>query len=173
MNNSNVTEKMLEIGRKRPSLQYVKTSLLAGTGGGLAILVLALLEGWLSSPFLMAPFGASCVILFALPDSPLAQPRNVIGGHLISSLVGLTISSCVGVHVWSLALAVGLSIAFMQWTRTIHPPAGADPLLIMMTGAPWTYLLFPVGIGAVVLVLAAWTYHRTQGNQYPKHWFTS
>ncbi|MEQ7049184.1 HPP family protein [Paenibacillaceae sp. P-4] len=52
-------------------------------------------------------------------------------------------------------------------------PAGADPLLIMMTGAPWSYLLFPVGLGAVVLVLAAWTYHRTQGKQYPKHWFTS
>lgn len=173
MNKTNATQKMLEIGQKRLSLTNLKKSLLAGTGGGLAILLLALLEFCLPFPYLMAPFGATCVILFALPDSPLAQPRNVIGGHLISSLVGLVISSSFGVHAWSLALAVGLSIAFMQWTKTIHPPAGANPLLIMMTGAPWTYLLFPVGIGAIVLVLAAWTYHRTQGRQYPQRWFTS
>ncbi|EJW17944.1 HPP family protein [Paenibacillus alvei] len=170
MDQSTVKQTSNRSDYNRNYFMNIKMYFTAGIGGALAILLLAVLEKWSNWPYLMAPFGASCVILFALPDSPLAQPRNVVGGHLISSLVGFIIGSSCGVHPWSLALAIGLAIILMQWTHTVHPPAGADPLLMMMTGASWSFLLLPVGIGAVILVLAAWAYHRARGFHYPKRW---
>ncbi|MDD9271688.1 HPP family protein [Paenibacillus sp. GCM10023248] len=119
----------------------------------------------------MAPFGASCVIAFALPHSPLAQPRSLIGGHVLSTLVGLLALAAFGVHAWSLALAVGAAITLMQLTRTLHPPAGADPLLVMLSGASWGFLLTPVLLGAALLVLVALLYHRATGTRYPNAWW--
>ncbi|WNR46971.1 HPP family protein [Paenibacillus roseipurpureus] len=119
----------------------------------------------------MAPFGASYVIAFALPQSPLAQPRSLIGGHVLSTLVGLCALSAFGVHTWSLALAVGAAITLMQLTRTLHPPAGADPLLVMLTGAGWSFLLTPVLLGAALIVLVALGYHRATRSAYPTTWW--
>lgn len=101
---------------------------------------------------LMAPFGASCVILFALPDSPLAQARNVIGGHVVSTLTGLIMLHVFGNHAWTLAVAAALSVCFMQLTRTLHPPAGADPIVVLLSGAGWSFLATPVLAGSIVLV---------------------
>ncbi|MFC0212328.1 HPP family protein [Paenibacillus chartarius] len=125
----------------------------------------------------MAPFGATCVLAFGLPDSPLAQPRNIVGGHLLSTAIGLLTLACFGSHPWSLALGVALAIAAMHLTRTVHPPAGADPLLVMLSGAGWSFLLTPVLAGSVLIVAAAWLYHRlmpvSSGSapvRYPKGW---
>ena len=91
--------------------------------------------GWLSYisgvPWLMASFGASCVLAFGVPESPLAQPRSIIGGHVVSTLVGLLVLSILGNSWWAGALAVGLALAAMQQTRTLHAPAGANPLVIL------------------------------------------
>ncbi len=76
--------------------------------------------------WIMAPFGATCVILFAAPQSPLAQPRNVIVGHLLTAGVGLAMLYGVGNESWMIALAVGLAIMLMQVCRAVHPPAGAS-----------------------------------------------
>jgi len=86
----------------------------------------------------MAPFGASAVIIF---------------GHLITAFIGLTFVEFVGVTALSLAIAAGLGVTLMLLTKTTHPPAGANPILIMLTAQSWSFLLFPVLMGAIALVL--------------------
>jgi CBS-domain-containing membrane protein len=112
----------------------------SGLGGFLVILLLAQLTRNLHALLLIAPFGASCVLAFALPQSPLAQPRNLIGGHLISTAIGLAVFSWLGTSPVSFGLAVGLAIAAMQLTGTLHPPAGADPIVVIMSKAAWSCL---------------------------------
>lgn len=108
----------------------------------------------------MAPFGATCVLLYAVSQSPLAQPRNVILGHFISALIGLLFLKFFGNSAFSIALSVGCAIAAMQFLRCIHPPAGANPLVILLTANTieyhWSFLFFPVLLGAIALVLVAW-----------------
>lgn len=135
-------------------------SLVAGLGGSLAIWLLAQLAQTLEQALLIAPFGASCVLLFALPQSPLAQPKNVIGGHLLSASVGLLVLTLVGHGPFACGLGVGMAIAVMRFTGTLHPPAGADPLVVIMAGVGWTFLGFPILAGTIALVLLALLYHR-------------
>ena len=143
-------------------------ALVSGLGGGLAILLLAFLTRNFDQLLLIAPFGASCVLLFALPQSPLARPRNVIGGHFISALVGLLVLTFIGDGVLAMAVGVGLAIAMMQFTGTLHPPAGGDPLVVILAGAGWSFLALPILAGTVILVLLAWAYHRTVSKRaYP------
>ncbi|WP_406871196.1 HPP family protein [Thioclava sp. 'Guangxiensis'] len=155
----------------RPSVAKV---LAAFTGGTIGIGALALLTSQYNAHLLMAPFGASCVLLFATPDVPLAQPRNVIGGHFFASLIGLIAAHYLPViGPLELGVAVGLAIALMQVTRTLHAPAGADPLVIMLMGkaVPWTFLLTPVLAGSVILVLIALIVNNVERNsKWPKYW---
>jgi CBS-domain-containing membrane protein len=132
---------------------------------------LTLLAQWCGTPLLLAPFGATCVLIFALPDSPLAQPRAVIGGHLLSSLVGLVALHVFGGGLLAPALAVGAAIALMQLTRTVHAPAGGDPLVVLLGGAPWSFLLAPVLAGSLLLVgCALLANNLTPGRRYPRCW---
>ncbi|SDE37584.1 HPP family protein [Paenibacillus sp. UNCCL117] len=152
---------------------WLRLSLAAiGPGAGAFAAILAALQfgSWTGWALLMAPFGASCVLVFALPDSPLAQPRNVIGGHVLSTAIGLALLHTAGMHPWSAALGVGLAITLMLLTRTLHPPAGADPLVVMLGGGAWSFLGAPALAGAVWIVAAAWIYHRLQGRRYPQRW---
>ncbi|MBH8580179.1 HPP family protein [Halomonas pacifica] len=119
----------------------------------------------------MAPFGATMVILFGLPDSPLAQPRNVIVGHLLTTAIGLSVATLMDITPWSMGLAVGLAVGLMLLTNTTHPPAGANPLVVMLAGEHWDFLLMPVAAGAVLIVAFGVIYHRLiSGQPYPKRW---
>lgn len=134
-----------------------------GLTGGLSVLS--------GIPWLMAPFGASCVLAFGVPDSPLAQPRSIIGGHLISTAVGLCVGGLWGSGWIACALAVGLALAMMQLTRTVHAPAGADPLIVMAAHAPVSYLVSPVLAGSLIIVLVAWFVNNVcRQNSYPRYW---
>ncbi|HEY0122427.1 MAG TPA: HPP family protein [Rhizobium sp.] len=135
-------------------------ALVSGLGGALAIWFLAALTENVHHVLLIAPFGASCVLLFAIPQSPLARPRNVIGGHLLSALVGLLVLTFIGNGVVAMGIGVGLAIAIMQLTGTLHPPAGGDPLVVILGGAGWSFLALPILAGTTALVLVAWIYHR-------------
>ena len=151
-----------------PELRFVLWSAL---GAALAIA----LTGWLSQasgqPWLMAPFGASCVLAFGLPDSPLAQPRSLVGGHLVASLVGLLVLHTLGSAWWSAGLAVGLALAAMQLSRTVHAPAGADPLVLMAGQASLDVLLTPVLAGSLAIVLIALVINNLrQRGSYPRYW---
>lgn len=140
----------------------------AGLGGFLVILALAELTQMSGSLLLIAPFGASCVLVFGLPQSPLAQPRNVIGGHLLSTLIGLVAFALLGTAPLAFALGVGLAITAMLLTKTTHPPAGADPIVIILAGASWPFLFTPVLVGALAIVAAGILFHRfALGISYP------
>lgn len=148
----------------------------AGLGSAMAILVLCFSSAFFKHPMLMAPFGASCVILFAIPEVPLAQPRNVVGGHFITALTGLVAVHCLPVNPVTIALAVGIGVSLMVVTKTTHPPAGANPLVILLshTILPWSFLLFPVVLGALALVILATLYHPFTTRAYdhrfvPRH----
>ena len=128
--------------------------LIAGIGASVTIGFLLYIGVALSNTTLiMAPFGATAVLVFGLPKSPLAQPKNVILGHLITAFIGVFFVKFIGVSQIDLAVATGLGVSIMLLTKTTHPPAGANPLLIMMSGQSWLFLVTPVLIGAVVIVL--------------------
>ena len=153
----------------RPTIWQMVNGLI---GGSLGISTVAMLSNIYHLPLLIAPFGATCVLLFAAPDSPLAQPRNVIGGHLISSLVGLVFLQYIGAGPIEMGIAVGVAIALMQLTRTLHAPAGADPLVVMMMGnATWWFLVEPVLISSLLLVFIALIVNNSgKLKKWPKYW---
>lgn len=162
--------------QKLPPRQKLRELLRGLIGGCLSILALLMLSKWANNPFIMAPFGASCVLLFAVSQSPLAQPRNVIFGHLIAAFVGLTFLELFGNGFISTAVAVGIAIFLMQATRCVHPPAGANPLVILLTANQmhydWQFLLFPVLSGAIVLVLIAYLVNNIfSPTKWPLYWF--
>ena len=141
-------------------------------GAALAIAVLAQLQSWQHISLILGSFGASCLLVFAYPLSPFAQPRNLIGGHAVSSLTGLVVMSLCGVHPWSMALAVGTAVALMLVLRVPHPPAGSNPLIVMISGAGWEFLLTPTLAGAVLLAIVAFGYHNGVLKQrYPSYWW--
>jgi CBS-domain-containing membrane protein len=155
---------------RRSALERAIALLLQGTGGFIAIYCCMAIGGWTEVSLLMAPFGASCVLAFALPDSPLAQPRSIVGGHALSTVIGLALLHTAGLHAWSAALGVALAIVCMQLTRTLHPPAGADPLLVMLSGAGWSFLWTPALLGSALIVGAAYGFHRVCRRRYPQRW---
>lgn len=144
---------------------------LAFLGGFLAIAVIALLAQGLHVALVLGSFGASCVLVFGYPDVPFSQPRNVIAGHVLSTLVGLACVHLLGAHWWSVALAVGTAIALMMLTRTVHPPAGSNPVIVFLMQPDWSFALFPTLTGAALLVLVALVFHNvTRSSRWPKYW---
>ena len=144
------------------------SALLAGLGAALAIGVLSFTEANLSEvALLMAPFGASVVLVFGLPDSPLAQPKNVVLGHVLTAVIGVTFAHFFPVSSMTLALATGLGVSAMLITKTTHPPAGANPILIMLTGQSWGFIVNPVLIGALVIVMVGRLYRQWTKNLLP------
>jgi len=147
------------LSRRQPG-QPLVVVLKAGIGGLLAISAVAWLSHVTGHPLLMAPFGATCVLLFSVPGSPLSQPVNVIGGHLVATAIGLLLHEFLPLEWWSLGLATGMAIAAMAVLRVTHPPAGADPLVVFLVSPGWDYLVLPVAAGSIVLVVIAWLFHR-------------
>lgn len=106
-------------------------------------------------PVLIAPLAASSCILFAVPHSRFARPRNVILGHILSSAIGVLLHDIFGVHWFASALCVALSVAAMDLTDTMHPPAAATSLLALTTSQGYRFVFTPVALGACVLVLVS------------------
>lgn len=143
-------------------------SFISGTFGILAIYAFTLLVDY---PLLIGSFGASAVLLFGASQSPLAQPRNLIGGHVISAMVAVAMVALFGSGPLSIACAVGLAIFAMQLTHTTHPPGGATALIGVQAAVGPEYIVVPVLIGAIILLLTALftnnvVYHRS----YPERW---
>ncbi|WP_105213926.1 HPP family protein [Pseudoalteromonas sp. T1lg22] len=129
---------------------------IAGFGAAIAIGLLAYLDSLNTQMlWLMAPFGATTVLVFGVPNSPLARAKNVILGHLVTAFIGVVFSLYAPIGPLSMAIATGLAVSLMLVSDTTHPPAGANPVLIMLAQQGWMYLLSPVLIGAVLIVLLA------------------
>ncbi len=135
-------------------------SIKAGAGALLGIALVALLGQASSWPLLIAPFGATAVLLFSLPDSPLSQPAHVVGGHVAATLLALLLRSVLPMNWWTVALAVGLAVALMAVLRVTHPPAGADPIVVFLGDPGFMFLVVPVLAGSVLLVALATLIHR-------------
>ena len=140
-------------------------------GSFFAIAVTSYLAMKTNSPLLMAPFGATSVLIFGVPDSPLAQPRNVIGGNLLAALVSLMILQFFGSSPLAMGMAVSTAIGLMQLTGPVHPPSGAVALVVMMTKPDWQFLLTPALEGSLILVFCAVIFNNlAEERTYPSHW---
>ena len=158
-------------GAECPPRANVRHIAISWLGGCLAIGVVAYMADMSSATLMLGSFGATCVLVFGFPESPFSQPRNIIAGHFLSSLVGLAFLTLLGAHWWSMALAAGTAIAVMQLTRTVHPPAGSNPVIVMLTAPAWNFLLTPTLIGAMIMVLVAVLYNNFYKERtYPKYW---
>jgi len=141
-------------------------------GALVAVVLLALLTLWSGHPLIVAPLGASCVLLFGYPASPLAQPRNLVLGNILGALVGVCMVNLLGHGPLALALAVAITILLGQQLRCLHPPAGGMAFLVVYLGLSWSFLLFPVLSGSLLLVVLAWAFSRwvPGAAPYPLHW---
>lgn len=124
--------------------------------------------------FLIGSFGASCVLIFGATHSPLAQPRNLVGGHLLASVIGVSIHKLLPDQLWlSAALAVSLAIVGMQITKTMHPPGGATALIATIGSEKikalgFQYVLTPVLTGVLILLVVALIVNNLPPNRsYP------
>lgn len=124
--------------------------------------------------FLIGSFGATAVLIYGVINSPLAQPRNLIGGHLISAIIGVTIYKLLPNEIWlSSALSVSLSIVMMQITKTLHPPGGATALIAnigseKIKALGYVYVLCPVMTGVLILLVVALIFNNiSKTRRYP------
>ena len=132
----------------------------------------------LGQGLLIGSFGATAVLVYGAVRSPLAQPRNVLGGHVISAVIGVCAYQVFGDAVWlSAAVAVSTAIAAMHMTKTLHPPGGATALIAVIGGDSvhslgYMYALLPVGFGAAVLLAVAVLVNNIpKSRRYPEFWF--
>ena len=110
--------------------------------------------------FVLASLGGSSVFLFGLTRAPAAQPRALFGGHLAGAFIGIACGQLLGTSLIAYALAVSLSLVFMLATRTVHPPAGANPVIMVYAQAGWQSLFSPVLLGVLCLVVVAMLWSR-------------
>jgi CBS-domain-containing membrane protein len=152
----------------RPNWRF---AILAGLGAALAI---GAMEGFslaMHYPLAVIPFATSIVVVISMPSAAPSRPRALVGGHLIATLVGLVVVKVTGASGWAAALAVGLATFAMIMTDTLHPPAGIDPLVVVLNDLSWSFLFAPVLAGAFLLLAFAWFWHRAVLREdWPRKW---
>ncbi|WP_072390147.1 HPP family protein [Hyphomicrobium sp. CS1GBMeth3] len=155
----------------------LRERLLACVGALAGILLTSLICGTLYGqiyqlPLIVAPIGASAVLLFAVPASPLAQPWSIVGGNTISAVVGVTVALFINDPILAAGLAVSLAILTMSFTRCLHPPGGAAALTAVVggpaiTGSGFLFPFVPVGLNSILLVLIGIAFHTLSRRNYP------
>ena len=135
----------------------LKQSFLAGIFSIITISVLTVLTYKTEyGVFLLASFGSSMVLLYGYPESPFAQPKNVFFGHLITSLVGLFFLNFVPLPIYiTIPLAVGFGVGLMIFLNVTHPPAGGNPIIVIIGSVSFDYLLSPVVTGSIIIIVFA------------------
>ena len=104
--------------------------------------------------FLIASFGSTMVLLYGYPESPFAQPKNIIFGHFLTALIGIIFLNFVPLPIFlNIPLAVGFGVMFMILFKVTHPPAGGNPIIVIIGSVSFDYLLTPVLIGSIIVVL--------------------
>ena len=146
--------------------------LLAGVGAAATIGILAYMTYQTElGLWLLASFGATTVIVFGYHDNPFAQPKNVFFGHLLTTLVGILFITFFGVSFITIGLAVGIAVMLMMAFKIAHPPAGANPIIVMIGSVSFEFLLFPVMAGAITIIIGGIIYNRLiLKRKYPQTW---
>ncbi|MBI4665846.1 MAG: HPP family protein [Nitrospinae bacterium] len=153
----------------RVKKSYVVWSALASFTG---IFIVAFITYRAGVPMMIGSFGASAVLLYSALEGPLAQPRNLVGGHVISAIIAVTIVSLLGKSEATVALAVCLAIVAMLWTRTLHPPGGATALIAVDTTQGYGFILYPVLAGALIMLAVALIVNNlSEDRVYPRYWY--
>jgi CBS-domain-containing membrane protein len=161
-------------GGKCASLPQISLSSLicAALGSFAGIGLVAILSDIYKLSLLLPSFGASAVLLYAACHVPMAQPRNVIGGHLISAFMGVLVYQMFGDAWWAIALGVTLAIVAMTVTYTLHPPGGATAFVAVYTGQNFGFIISPVGFGVLCLIFIALLVNNLSGERkYPDYWY--
>ena len=122
--------------------------------------------------FLAGSFGSSMVLLFGYPESPFAQPKNVFFGHFITSLVGVIVFQFVPLDQYiQIALSVALGIFLMIILDVTHPPAGGNPIIVILTASSYDFLLNPIILGSLIIIMYAILLNRfILKKNYPSNW---
>lgn len=165
-------QKMKGVARDKPlPTLHPFDVFISWVGAFLGISTVAFLTITYGVPLMVASFGASAVLIYGVPDVPLAQPRNVILGHILSATTGVIVYSIFGLTWWSTALGCSLSIALMLLTKTTHPPAGATGMVAVWTQQTPMFIFAPVAVGAIILVvIGLFTNNISPRRSYPKYW---
>ncbi|WP_425270158.1 HPP family protein [Leptospira kemamanensis] len=159
----------LRAKRNKLSLRFAIWSFISSTTAIWSILLITNLSG---HSLLIGSFGATAVLLFAVPDAPLSQPRNLIGGHLLSATIAVILVQTIGTNFFTLGFSVGLSILVMYLTHTLHPPGGATALIGVIGGVGVEFIFFPVMVGVILLLLNALVVNNlVHHRKYPVAWF--
>ena len=137
--------------------EVFKKALLAGFFSAFTIGVLTVLTYKTAlGLFLAGSFGSSMVLLFGFPESPFAQPRNVFFGHFVTTLVGVIFVNLIPLPIFiNIAIAVGTGIFFMILLNVVHPPAGGNPVMVIIGSVSYDYLIFPIITGCFIIILLA------------------
>ena len=120
--------------------------------------------------FLIASFGSTMVLLYGYPESPFAQPKNIILGHFLTALIGIIFLNFVPLPIFlNIPLAVGFGVMFMILFKVTHPPAGGNPIIVIIGSVSFDYLLTPVLIGSIILVMFGVIINKfLMKKEYPK-----
>lgn len=164
-------QSLIPAGWRAHGMHPVRSAIGAGIAIALTAWVSAMVLGT-AAPFMVASMGASSVLAFAVPASPLAQPRAVLGGNVVSAITGVAAAKLMPDPIAALGLAAALAIYAMHKTKTLHPPGGAVALIAVMGGAPvhqlgFLYVLAPVAFNSVLLLSVAWWFNNLAGSPYP------
>ena len=137
--------------------EIFKKALLAGFFSAFTIGILTILTYKSAlGLFLAGSFGSSMVLLFGFPESPFAQPKNVFFGHLITALVGVVFVNLITLPIYiSIALAVGVGIFLMILLNIVHPPAGGNPIMVIIGSVSYDYLILPIISGSIIMISLA------------------
>jgi CBS-domain-containing membrane protein len=145
----------------------MKNNIISAFGAFLCISALAYLNSFdESNLWLIPPFGASMVLVMAVHESPLAHPKNILFGHILSAFSGVFVYSILGISFLSVGLGVGLAIFLMMATKTVHPPAGANPIIAVLGAEEIDFILMPVAAGASFIILFAIIYNKLLKRKY-------
>ena len=135
--------------------KLIKQSVLAGIFSIITIGILTILT--YKTPygiFLIASFGSTMVLLYGYPDSPFAQPKNIILGHFLTAFIGVIFLNFIPLPIFiNIPLAVGFGVMFMILFKVTHPPAGGNPIIVIIGSVSFDYLLTPVLIGSIIVVM--------------------
>ena len=158
--------------------------LLGGIGAGVTIGILSyitfqsILSDSVYGLWLATSFGSTVVVVFGYPDNEFAQPKNVLFGHLICTLIGILfvtlfkISQDRMIFFLAIGLAVGIAVMLMMALKITHPPAGGNTIVVMLAQDSFQYLIFPIMVGAITIIIGGVIYNRfILKKNYPKKWF--
>jgi len=150
----------------------VSDAMIASVGVFVSMFTIFELTQYTNSLWFIASFSASSMLVMTAWNAPVGQPRNVIGSHLIASIIALTFLDLFGSSPVTMSMALCCTIFCMLMTRTFHPPACGNPIIIMMSGYSWGFIIHPVLIGAIIIVIFGLILNNLHPRRkYPLYWW--